>query len=476
MTVHDTVTVLDELADIVGAGHVLTDPALTAGYETDWTGHWRGRAGAVVRPGDTGQVAAVLAACSRAGVPVVPQGGNTGLVGGSVPMHGELVLSTRRLDRIEGVDPVGRTIAAGAGVTVARAQQAARAQGLDLGIDLASRDSATLGGIVATNAGGIKVIRNGDTRSQLLGIEAVRSDGSVLTRWKELTKDNVGYDVPGLMAGSEGTLAVVTRVLMRLVVPAAHTQVALVGLRSVHDVLALVGRVQRRGLVVEAAELMTDAGIDLVCRHAGLRAPFAEAPPFCLLVEVSGDAAVDEALIECIESASETVLDATLETGPAQRLWEYRERHTETVSAASTTPPVKLDISTPLRAMAHFLYAVRSGLSQRFPDVVPVFFGHVADGNIHVNLLNVAEQQREPITDLVLHTVADHDGSISAEHGVGRAKAPWIELGRSAVDIDTMVRIRAAFDPAGLLNPHVLPSQSRVEGVDSDDRQPNQRR
>jgi len=454
----DTVTVLDELADIVGTEHVLTDAAVTAGYETDWTGHWRGRARAVVRPADTAQVAAVLKVCHRAGMPVVPQGGNTGLVGGSVPMHDELVLSTRRLDRIDGVDPVGRTIAAGAGVTVARAQQAARAHGLDLGVDLASRDSATLGGIVATNAGGIKVIKNGDTRAQLLGIEAVRSDGSVLTRWKELTKDNVGYHLPGLLAGSEGTLAVITRVLMRLVIPAPRTQVALVALRSVPDALALVQRIQRRGLVVEAAELMTDAGIDLVCRHGGLRAPFAAPAPFYLLVEVSGDDAVDDALIGCLDEASDIVSDATMDPGPAQRIWDYRERHTETISAVSATPPVKLDVSAPLREVAQFLDAVRAGLAQQFPDITPVFFGHVADGNIHVNLLDVPEQQRDPVTDFVLRTVADHDGSISAEHGVGRAKAPWIHLGRSAVDLDTMTRIRAALDPVKILNPHILPS------------------
>ncbi|WP_343599219.1 FAD-binding oxidoreductase [Mycobacterium sp.] len=452
-----TPAVVHELAQIVGAAHVLTDPDTTAGYVVDWTGRWHGRTGAVVRPGSTAEVAAVLAACSRFGAKVVPQGGNTGLVGGSIPMDGEIVLSTLRLTTIEHVDPVDRTLAAGAGVTIAQAQQAARRHGLDFGIDLASRDSATLGGIVATNAGGVRVIKNGDTRSQLLGVEAVLSDGRVLTRWKELTKDNVGYDLPGLLAGSEGTLAVITRVLMRLIVPPPHTLVALVAVPKVGDALRLVDRLERAGLTVEAAELMTGPGVELVCRHQRLRPPLAVEAPFLLLVEVAGQP--DTRLAEILRQAGESVLDATIDEGPAPRLWRYRESHTESISAQSRTPVVKLDVSTPLREIEQFLQTLTAEIATEFVDVRTVCFGHVADGNLHINLLDVGEADRDAVTDLVLRHVVRHGGSISAEHGVGRAKAPWLELGRTAADIDLMKAIRAAIDPAGLLNPQVLPAR-----------------
>ena len=454
-----TLSIVSELAEIVGPANVLTDLDMTVGYVTDWTGHWRGHTEAVVRPGSTAEVSAVLATCHRLGIRIVPQGGNTGLVGGSIPMEGEIVLSTQRLTRIERVDVVDRTLAAGAGVTVAQAQDAARQHGLDLGVDLASRDSATLGGIVSTNAGGIRMIKNGNTRKQLLGIEAVLSDGRVVTRWKELVKDNVGYDLPGLLAGAEGTLAVITRVLLRLVVPAPRTQVALVAVSTVGDALRLVDRLERAGLTLEAAELMTRIGVDLVRRHHDLRAPLAVDSPLLLLVEVSGQRDTQALLLDILEKAGEAVLDAAVEEGPAPKLWRYRESHTESISAESSTPPVKLDISTPLREIEQFLTTLTAGLTEKFPNVRAVCFGHIADGNLHVNLLDVQENERERVTDFVLRHVTRHDGSISAEHGVGRAKAPWLELGRSPQDIDLMKSIRAAIDPAGLLNPHILPSR-----------------
>ncbi|MFE4502164.1 FAD-binding oxidoreductase [Rhodococcus sp. NPDC056743] len=464
MTTRTVSGLVDELARIVGRAHVLTERDTVAGYVTDWTGHWHGVTTAVVRPADTRQVSQVLACCHRAGVAVVPQGGNTGLVGGSVPMRGEVVLSTTRLDVVEEVDPVGRTLAAGAGVTVAQAQQAVRQHGLDLGIDLASRDSATLGGIVSTNAGGVRMIKYGNTRSRLLGVEAVLSDGRVLTRWKALTKDNVGYDLPGLLAGAEGTLAVVTRVLMRLVVPAARTQVVMIGVDSVGAGLKLIHGLERAGLTLEAAELMTRAGIGLVRTHRKLRLPLDVDAPFYVLVEVSGPAEAQSLLFGVLADADDIVLDAVVEDGPAPRLWQYRESHTESVSAESSTPPVKLDIATPLRELEPFLGVLTAGLARSFPGVRAICFGHIADGNIHVNLLDVEDSHRDAVTDFVLRLVAGHDGSISAEHGVGRAKAPWITLGRSGVDLDLMSSIRAALDPTNILNPHILPGSSDSEG------------
>lgn len=446
--------VLAQLAAVVGADHVLTDPGLTEGYVTDWSGRWRGHATAVVRPGSTAEVAAVVRVCASAGVAVVPQGGNTGLVNGSIPHAGEVVVSVRRLDRIEGVDPVGGTIAAGAGVTVADAHRAAAEHGLAFAIDLASRDSATLGGIVATNAGGVRVVRRRATRAQVLGIEAVLADGSVLRRWTGLEKDNVGYDLPGLLAGSEGTLAIVTGVLMRLVTPAVHVQVLLVAVPTLDAALVALDRVRRSGLDVEAAEFFGQPGLDLVCGTSGLRPPFAEPSPYYLLVELSGGS--DETVIDVLEDLADVIDDGTVEAGPGRRLWAYREGHTESINAASATPPVKLDVAVPLARHAEFERVLRTRVAEAFPEVRLVTFGHIAEGNVHVNLLDVDRADVDVITDLVFSEVAAHGGSISAEHGIGRSKLPWIGLGRSAVDLATMRAIKDALDPHGLFNPGVL--------------------
>lgn len=446
--------IFHQLAGIVGDQHVLTDPQLTAGYTVDWTGRWQGDALAVVRPGVVDEVAEVVRACAAAGVAVVPQGGNTGLVGGSIPRSDQVLLSLRRLDRVEAVDPVAQTIAAGAGVTVARAQAVAAEHDLRFGIDLASRDSATLGGIVATNAGGVRVVRHGPTRAQLLGIEAVLADGSIVRRWTGLVKDNVGYDLPGLFAGSEGTLGVVTSVLMRLVVPAAGVHALLLALGSLDAALAALAAIRRTGLTIEAAEFMQRDGVELVCQRTGLRPPFPSPAATYLLVEVSG--ATAESAVEALEAAAEHVEDATVEPAPARRLWAYRESHTEAVNAASSTPPVKLDISVPVSGLAEFEAALRRRLDSALPGATLVAFGHIAEGNLHVNLLDVPLDDAENATDVVLRLVAEHGGSISAEHGVGVAKLPWVRLGRTAADLAAMRAIKRALDPASVFNPGVL--------------------
>jgi FAD/FMN-containing dehydrogenase len=448
---------ISALTAIVGSGHVLTDEAVTKGYRTDWTGRWEGRATAVVRPASTDEVSAVVRACAGAGVAVVPQGGNTGLVGASIPHDGEVLLSLRRLDAVDAVDPVEQTLAAGAGTTVAAAQAAAAQVGLMLGIDLAARESATLGGAVATNAGGLRVVRLGATRAQLLGIEAVLADGSVLRRWTGLVKDNVGYDLVGLLTGSEGTLGVVTRVLMRLVSRPAHVHVVLVGVASLAAATEALAGLRRCGLTIEAAEYFHSDGLELVTSRLGLRAPFGGDFPTYLLVETSGLAEAD--VLDALSGLGPLLGDATVEAGPGSRLWAYREGHTEAISAAAVSrggAPLKVDVAVPLRRLAAFEAAVRDRIGERFPDVQVVTFGHLAEGNAHVNLLGLAGASADEATDLVLRLVIDHGGSISAEHGVGRAKQPWLSLARSPVDIAAMRAIKNALDPGGILSPGVL--------------------
>lgn len=300
------------------------------------------------------------------------------------------------------------------------------------------------------------MIKYGDTRAQLLGIEAVISDGSVLTRWKNFAKDNVGYHLPSLLAGSEGTLAIITRVLMKLHVPPSHTRLALAGVPTVGSALALLDALRRTGLIIEAAELMSDAGLRLVRRHRNLRPPLGTETPLFLLVEVSGPSDPEAGLLETFERAGDLITDATIEHGP--RLWDYREGHTEAINASSTTPPVKLDITTPLAELESFVAELTRAVEAEFPAARLVFFGHIADGNVHVNLLDVDPEQTGQITDLVFELVTAHDGSISAEHGIGRSKAAWIHLARSAVDLDVMRSIRHGIDPLLILNPNILPA------------------
>ena len=444
------------LSEIVGSSHVLTDADAMAGYLTDWTGRWTGSAVAVVRPLTTDEVAAVVGLCADEGIAICPQGGNTGLVGGSIPPADAstpaIVLSTARMTDIDEIDTVGRSVGVQAGVTLAALDARASSAGLRFGVDLASRESATLGGMVATNAGGTRMIRHGNTRSQLLGIEAVRADGQILRRWRSLVKDNVGYDVPGLLAGSEGTLAVITRVLVRLVPTTGATVVFVAAIDDVSVALALIDAVSDAGLTTEAAEIMTQAGVDLVHDH-GVRRPVSSPAQFYVLLEVSGPHDAEDVVLQVLDGQP-GVVDAVVEPGPARDLWLVRESHTESIARSTTTPVVKLDVSVPLRALPA-AFAELAAIADD-DDCRPILFGHVGDGNIHVNLLDVAEESVESLTDRVFRVVSAHGGSISAEHGIGRAKVAWTGLGRSAVDLDTMKAIKTALDPAGLLNPGVL--------------------
>ncbi|MFT4042925.1 MAG: FAD-binding oxidoreductase [Gordonia sp. (in: high G+C Gram-positive bacteria)] len=449
---------LQRLREIVGGAHVLADPDAMAGYLTDWTGRWTGVADAVLRPRTTDEVAAVMRECARAGIAVCPQGGNTGLVGGSVPpgrpVGPVVVLSTARMTDIEEIDTIGRCVGVQAGVTIAALDAHAGRVGLAFGVDLASRESATAAGVVATNAGGVRVIRHGNTRAQVLGVEVVLADGSILRRWKSLVKDNVGYDLPGLIVGSEGTLAVITRVLFRLVPVTTRTVVVVASIENVSVALELIDRAASRGLTVEAAEIMTQAGVELV-REYGARSPVSVPGPFYALIELSGVGALADTVVEALQEQP-GIVDAVLEPGPARALWRVRESHTESIARSTTTPVVKLDISVPLRALPTvFDELARIPASSGYP-CRPILFGHVGDGNIHVNLLDVPESAVNALTDKVFEIVTGYGGSISAEHGIGRAKVAWVGLGRSGTDVMAMGAVKNAFDPDWRLNPGVL--------------------
>lgn len=449
-----------DLAREVGAEHVLTDADLLAGYTTDWTRRYQGDALCAVRPGSAAEVASVLRACRAHGAWLVPQGGNTGLVGGSVPPAatgngsagpGSVVLSTRRLRALSEVDPLAAQVTAGAGVTIAELRAHAAAAGLGYGVNLASRESATVGGTIATNAGGINTIRYGSTRSQLLGVEAVLADGSVMSHLSGLPADNVGYDLAQLLAGSEGTLAVITAARLRLwpAEPAAVTLLA--GVDGIAAAAALYARIRGLAPGLRAAEYFEAAGVELVRELTGLPAPLGRPAPAYLLTEMSGTEQDAERLAPLEELA-----DAAIALDPAGRpaLWAYRERHTDAIAAAGI--PHKMDLAVPLSRLAAFRASLDDAVLAAAGPAARVFvFGHIGAGNLHVNVLG-PDPDDGAVDEALMRLAAAHDGTISAEHGIGRAKAALLHLSRSQPEIAAMRAVKTALDPAGLLNPGVL--------------------
>ena len=438
----------DALAAVVGDAHVLSEPGVRAGFERDWTGRFGGEARHVVRPAGTEEVAGVLRACRDAGAAVVPQGGNTGLVGGGVPRGGEVLVSLTRLDELEDVDVVAAQVTAGAGATLEALQRHARAAGLAFAVDHGARGAATVGGMVATNAGGVHVVRHGTMRAQVVGLEAVLADGSVLRRLTGLIKDNAGYDLPSLLVGSEGTLAIVTRARLRLVPHLGERATALFAVASVAAALELFTALRARVASLEAAELMLDDGLALVEEEGFGASPFARRHPAYLLVECAARTDPMEELAEAVDALE--VPDVAVASDATQRaaLWACREGHPEAINQRGV--PHKLDVSLPLGAIPAFLEELRARVREE-----TIVFGHVGDGNLHVNVLDL-EPADETVDSAVLELVAEHGGSVSAEHGIGVAKARWLSLTRSPEEIAAMRAIKRALDPDELLNPGVL--------------------
>ncbi|MGE0137608.1 MAG: FAD-binding oxidoreductase [Ilumatobacteraceae bacterium] len=449
---------LRELVDIVGGPHVVTDADTVASQFVDWTGRFSGRPTAVIRPGSTEEVEATIATCRNMGVAIVPQGGNTGMVGGSIPLHGELVLDLRRLDHIDPVDPVARQVTAGAGATVAAVQAAADAAGLRYAVDFGARDTATVGGSIATNAGGVNVLRHGGTREQVVGVEAVLGTGHRISRLSGLVKDNTGYHFPSLLCGSEGTLGVVTAARLRLVTRHEHRVTALVGFDSVSSAVAAVSQWRSTIDSLEAAELVLAAGVDLVCRTFDVPAPLSRAHPAVVLIEAAAHDDPTAQLAAAVEGVA-GVGDVAVATDEVRRraLWRYREEHTLAISTIGV--PHKFDVTLPIGALAEFVERMPAEIERVVPGATTYQFGHVGDGNVHVNVVGV-DQHQGPVSDALDRTVygavQQMGGSISAEHGIGTAKAKWLHLNRSSDEIAAMRAIKHALDPDCLLNPHVL--------------------
>jgi FAD/FMN-containing dehydrogenase len=442
------------LGEIVGSDHVLTDPEVTASYATDWTRRFQGEAMLVVRPADAEAVAAVVARCADARVPVVPQGGNTGLVGGSVPRAIPMViLSTRRIDRLDRVDEAAMQVSAGAGVTIARLRRHARDAGLDAPVDFASRDSATVGGAVATNAGGSRVVRFGTMRTQVAGALGVLADGSEIGSLSGLPKETAGLHWPSLLCGSEGTLGVITAVRLRLVPWYRHTSTAMVATRGLDEAVAVLSHLRADVTHLDAVELILPEAMRLVADHLAASPPVGHDDEIgaYVVVECADHADPTDELTAALAGRDE-VLDAAVTTeGPARdRLVAFRDRIAEAIAASGV--PLKLDVAVPVGALAELVADARRAIDRHGGRLIP--FGHLAEGNVHLNVLEPGDP--EAITAEVLASAAGLGGTISAEHGVGIAKTRWLRLIRSPAELAAAAAVKRALDPAGILNPGVL--------------------
>jgi FAD/FMN-containing dehydrogenase len=439
----------------------------------DWRGR-RGHSPLLLKPGSTEEVAAILSICQETRTPVVPIGGNTGLAGGQMA-QGEVLLSLRRMNRVLAVDTDGMTLTAEAGVLLADAQARADEVGLLYPLTLASEGSCTIGGNIATNAGGNHVLRYGMTRSLVLGLEVVLADGRALHMLKGLHKDNSGYDLRQLFIGSEGTLGVVTKAVLRLFPRPIQQIVAFAAVPSPQAALTLLGRMQgATGGLLSAFELLPRIAMEMVTRHIpGTRDPLGEASPWYVLIEASGGAGTD--LRNIVQSALETateageVSDAVLAQNQAQGrdLWRIREGISEAQKREG--PSIKHDISVPVSALPALIKEATTAVMEAFPGARPVTFGHLGDGNLHFNFSAPANSEAGFLGNweamqLIVHDIVHrYGGSISAEHGIGNTKRDLLPRYKSHEELDAMRTLKAVFDPRGILNPgKIVPPVARL--------------
>ncbi|WP_454743805.1 FAD-binding oxidoreductase [Cupriavidus necator] len=461
-------TFLETLRAIVGTDHVLTHQL--DGYEMDWRGLYRGRALAVALPGSTDQVCAVVAACSAARVAIVPQGGNTGLVGGAVPDQSgrQVLLNLRRMNRVRDLDEKNLTLTVEAGCVLEAVQERAAAAGLLFPLSLAAEGSCTIGGNLASNAGGTQVLRYGNARELCLGLEVVTPDGRVWSGLSGLRKDNSGYDLRQLYIGSEGTLGVITAATLRLFPPPASTMTAWISVPCAGAAIELLSLAQKQlGPTLTGFEIMGREAVALADKHfPQLRAPDAQAYPWHVVLEQSSH------LLEATERPQfETMLEAGFERAliadaivaesaeQAKRLWHVREAIP--LAQAKEGANLKHDVSVPISRIPEFLEAVEGALRAALPDIRLVLLGHVGDGNLHYNVQAPEgdtggayfARHGDWITRQVYDAVDACGGSFSAEHGVGAFKTDELAHRKDAVALDLMQRIKAALDPLHLMNP-----------------------
>jgi len=462
-------SVMIRLKDAVGAKGFSTDRGELAPHLEEWRGKYHGHSPLLLKPATIAEVSAILRICNDTNTALVTQGGNTGLVGGQIPLHGEVLLSTRRLNKLRAMDEGGMTLTAEAGVTLAEIQQTAADKHFLFPLSLASEGSCTIGGNVATNAGGTHVLRYGMTRALVLGLEVVLADGTVLEMLRALHKDNSGYDLKQIFIGSEGTLGVITAATLRLFAKPDVSVTALVAVPSPDAAVKLLGAMQgHTGGMLSAFELMPRIAMELVTRHiAGTRDPLSAPSPWYVLMEATGGrhanlaASFEDGLAAAIAEGLAT--DAVVASSDAQAaaLWKLRESISESQKREGAS--IKHDIAVPVAAIPDFLAKATPAVLAVVPGARPVSFGHLGDGNLHFNFnapkpgddpgfLALWEEVQQTVHDIV----KEFCGSISAEHGIGVMKVAQVPRYKSHEELDAMRALKRAFDPKNILNPGKL--------------------
>lgn len=460
---------MNALEAALGPRGLTRDPNDLSPWISDWRGRYHGAALAMASPADTQQVAAVVRICARHRVPIVPQGGNTSMVGGATPdASGDaLILSLRRMNRIRRLDPDAALVIAEAGVVLTNLHDAAREQGMRFPLSLGAKGSATIGGLCSTNAGGTQVLRFGTMRSLVLGLEAVLPDGSVLDSLAPLKKDNRGPDLKQLLIGAEGTLGVVTAATLHLAAVPDVTVTAWTGLDSPHSALSLLRRLEREGLAVESFELVPADSLALVLRHIpGTRAPLETSPAWHALVEVTGEDGLKDRLEAILEDALDRgfVSDAVIAESEAQAMAFWRIRESISGAERASGPAVQHDISVPVDAMPGFMLSAAAEVERAFPGASASAFGHLGDGNVHFHVRAPADadgerwiaEQGKPISAFVYDRVVAAGGSISAEHGIGQMKLDSFVRLTDPTRLNALRALKQAFDPLGIMNPGKL--------------------
>ena len=466
--------VLDQLRAIVGPAWVLTAPGETIGYLEDWRRLYRGRTPAVVRPGNTDELSRVMAVCHRYGIAVVPQGGNTSMVGGAIPSDAgdQLVISLSRLNRVRAIDPVDMTMTVEAGVTLRAAQDAAAVSGGLLPLSIGSEGSAQIGGVLSTNAGGNNTVRYGNARDLVLGLEVVLADGQVWNGLRRLRKDNTGYCLRQLFVGAEGTLGIITAAVLKIVARPRETAVAFCAVASPEAALSVFVRFQAHDpAAIQAFEYMSGLGVDLVLRLVeGTILPLAARADHYVLIELATprpNAGLRQSLEDVLEAAMADgeVIDAAIAESDAQirAIWRLREEHSESQKRAGAS--VKNDVSVPVSSVPALIRGATAACEALLPGILVAPFGHMGDGNIHFNLIQPPDMAAtdfaaldHAIMDTVAEIVRTLDGSFSAEHGIGQLKTYMMADWRGGAELMMMQKVKQALDPAGLLNPgKVLP-------------------
>ncbi len=459
---------LSQLRRITSADFVITEAAALAPFCTDWRGRYTGQPLCVVLPDTTEAVAAVVSACTAAGVPVVPQGGNTGLCGGATPIGGEVLISLRRLNRIRAVDVDNNAITVEAGCTLQAVQEAATSVDRWFPLSLAAEGSATIGGNLSTNAGGVQVLRYGNARDLTLGLEVVLADGRIWNGLRALRKDNTGYDLKHLFIGAEGTLGLITAATLKLFPQPQEMATAWVAVASPLAAVQLLGDLRAVvGDNVTAFELVDRTSLELVLQHVkNAHAPLQAQHDWYVLIELSGaQDSLHNRLEQVLQGSFDSgrVSDAVLAKSEAQSqaLWALRENISEAQKIEGIS--IKHDIALPVSHIAAFIQRAGEALKAVSPDVRIVCFGHVGDGNLHYNLSKVDAQSNEDfiaqtpeINRIVYHLVCELGGSISAEHGLGQLKRNEVLQYKSPTEMDLMRSVKAALDPQGLMNPGKL--------------------